>query len=941
MTPGDGSTVSKARSLHFTTHGSIIALIAASLAAAAPQTLAAQDAAPPPDAEPATSQVETLDNDASLNAGNTIVVTGTRLRGQLDVDQPPIAEYSAEDIAAFGAGSIADVLEAIAPATQSGARGGRGGGRPVFLVNGIRVSSPREFSSYPPEAIEKVEVFPEEVAQRFGYSADQRVVNIILKRNFQAVTAELEYAQPTRGGFSRTEQEATYLRIGETGRLNFNAELEDTSLLTEGERGLTVEGREDEAFFRSLIADSMSAEATANYVRAFMESGASLSLNGTYNHSESRSLSGLVPGTIAPIERRSDTDTASFATTLSGVLGDWRSTYTGDAVFSDGTTEIDRRDGTGFDVADSRTWSFVNKATFIGNPLELPAGEVTTTVDLGFDWRRIESSDTRANSDLELTRRRLNGGVNLSVPIAERDGFLGAIGGLSANLTAGIEDLSDFGALTNWSAGLVWSPTDTLTLSATRIVREVAPSLTELGSPRIDEFNVPVFDYARGNTEFVTVITGGNPNLRAETQKDWKFSANYELPFWENTRVNVDYGINRSRDVTATPGFGAAFEQAFPDRVQRDADGTLLAIDRRPLTLFATRNRVLSFGINTRGEIGRAPEPREGRGGSPTGGDANGATGARPGGAGGGAMMMDPARMEAIRTAFCKVPEGEMPDLSQIHEQFRARLLDADGNPDPEKIAQARTRFCGEQAEQTSERFAAMRAAICADPPNLEGLPEEMLARLKNEAGEIDPEKLAALRSRMCSGEGAQASGESSGRSGGGRRRGGGMFGGNPDDTRARYFLSLNHNITLENEVLLSQAGPLFDQLDGDVLSGGAIPRNTTRLEGGLFKQGYGLRLSGNYIGEARLNGSGLPGSSDLFYGDLATFDIRLFADLGQVLEKEDGWLDGLRVSFRVDNVFDARRRVEDENGVVPDAFQPFRIDPTGRYVGIDLRKAF
>ena len=923
-------------------------MAAACLAAMGPQPLLAQGVPAPEEEEQADPTPDTIPD-------NVIVVTGTRLRGQLDVDQPPIAEFSAEDIAAFGSGSIADVLEAIAPATQSGARGGRGGGRPVFLVNGIRVSSPREFSNYPPEAIEKIEVFPEETAQRFGYSADQRVVNIILKRNFQAVTAEVEYAQPDRGGFSRNEQEATYLRIGEKGRLNFNVEFEDTSLLTEGERSLTIEGREDEAFFRSLIADSMSAEATANYVRAFMDSGASLSLNGAYNHSESLSLSGLVPGTIDPIERRSNTDTGSFGTTLSGVLGDWRSTFTADAVVADTQTEIDRRDGTGFDVANSRTWSFVNKATFIGNPLELPAGEVTTTLDLGFDWKRIESSDTRADSDLGLTRRRLNGGLNLSVPIAERGGFLGAIGGLSANLTAGIEDLSDFGALTNWSAGLTWAPFDNLTLSATRINREVAPTLTELGSPRIDEFNVPVFDYARGNTEFVTLITGGNPNLRAETQADWKFSANYELPFWENTRVSVDYGINRSDDVTATPGFGAAFEQAFADRVQRDAAGTLLAIDRRPLTLFETRSRVLSFGINTRGEIGKAPEPREERGGPPAAagaaaGQARGQNGGQNGVQGGAMIMMDPSRMEAIRAAFCNAPEGEMPDLSQIPEQFRARLMGADGNPDPEKIAQVRARFCGEQASQDSERFAAMRTAICADPPNLENLPEAMQARLKNEAGEIDPERLAALRARMCSADGAQgagqgagqnadrASGQPAGRGGGGRR---GMFGGNPEDTRARYFLSLNHNITLENEVLLSQNGPLFDQLDGDVLSGGAIPQHTARLEGGFFKQGYGMRLSGNYIGEARLNGSGLPGSSDLFYGDLATFDIRLFADLGQVLKKDDGWLDGLRVSFRVDNVFDSRRRVEDEDGVVPDAFQPFRIDPTGRYIGVDLRKAF
>ena len=30
-----------------------------------------------------------------------------------------------------------------------------------------------------------------------------------------------------------------------------------------------------------------------------------------------------------------------------------------------------------------------------------------------------------------------------------------------------------------------------------------------------------------------------------------------------------------------------------------------------------------------------------------------------------------------------------------------------------------------------------------------------------------------------------------------------------------------------------------------------------------------------------------------------------------------------------------------DENGEVPDAFAPERIDPVGRYFGIDIRKAF
>ncbi|TMM48913.1 hypothetical protein [Qipengyuania marisflavi] len=926
----------------------------------------------------------------------TIVVQGTRIRGQLIIDVPPIAEYDAEDIAGFGAGSIADVLEAIAPATGSGSRGGRGGGRPVFLINGIRVSSFREFSNYPPESIAKVEVFAEEVAQRFGFSPDQRVVNIVLKPDFSSLTTEVEYEQPDRGGYSRTEQEATFLKIANGGRLNFNVEVNDTSLLTEAERGLEVDGQPGVAEFRSLIADSFGVEATANYARAFIDSGTSLSLNLAAERNKSRSLSGLdavtlfaPDGTSAfriidadnPLERRLQTDTLSMGGSLNKNFSGWNTTFTADAVRADSMTEIDRRSDTtalvtaaalgtfaidaalpgfgdpGVDSATSQTTTFVSKATTTGYPITLPAGDVSATFDAGFDYKQLKSEDTRSPLPISVKRRRLAGGANVTVPVLKRDDTWAGFGDVSLTFAGGFENLSDFGTLKDWSAGVNWSPFDSLSLSATRIWREVAPSLTTLGSPRIDLLNTQVFDFTTGQNGFATIISGGNPDLLAETQADWKFSANWRLPFLDGARLQADYGINRSRDVTSSPGFSAAFEEAFPDRVTRGAGGQLTQIDLRPVTLYETRSRVLSFGLNMRGSIGKAPERGE-RGGRPGGvppasvAPAGGRPeGAPPGRSGSG---FDPARFAEMRKTFCAVPEGEMPDLSAIPEMFRARLMDADGNPDPEKIAAARARFCAADGGEAgpggeggpggdSERFAAMRTAICADPPQLDGLPPQMLERLRGENGEIDPERLKQVRARFCAADDAPQGGSS--QAGGGRRGGGGfnpaaMFG-RGGDSRARYFLSLNHNITLENEVLLAAGGPLFDQLAGEVLSGGTIPQHSARLEGGIFWQGYGLRLSGRYTGEAELRGAGLNGSNDLFFGDLVTFDVRVFADLGQVLKQEDGWLKGLRVSLLADNVFDARRSVVDSNGVTPDSYEPFRIDPVGRYLGIDIRKAF
>ena len=130
-------------------------------------------------------------------------------------------------------------------------------------------------------------------------------------------------------------------------------------------------------------------------------------------------------------------------------------------------------------------------------------------------------------------------------------------------------------------------------------------------------------------------------------------------------------------------------------------------------------------------------------------------------------------------------------------------------------------------------------------------------------------------------------------------------------------------------------------QLDGDATGAFGFPRHSSRLEAGLFGNGVGMRLSGLYTGETRLNGSGLAGSSDLFFDDLATFDIRVFTNVDQLTGGKTPAFKNLRISLRMDNVFDAQRAVRDENGDTPINYQPFVIDPVGRFIGIDIRKLF
>ena len=280
----------------------------------------------------------------------------------------------------------------------------------------------------------------------------------------------------------------------------------------------------------------------------------------------------------------------------------------------------------GFDVANRRTITGVSQTTLRGPIAYLPAGALNATFDIGADWRRIESADTRTLLETRLTRRRLSSGANLIIPItSRREGFADALGSFTLTLQAGFEDLSDFGMLGDYNVALNWAPTDRLNFTANYIVREVAPSLSALGDPQVIDFNVPVFDFTTGETVLATVTSGGNPDLLAETQRDWRFAANWQLPFIDNTRFTVEYTRNRSEDVTrGFPQITPEIEAAFPDRVTRDAGGRLTELDRRFVTYAETKSDRLQFNLFTRGNFGRPErgESEQGGNGAPQRGRA-------------------------------------------------------------------------------------------------------------------------------------------------------------------------------------------------------------------------------------------------------------------------------------------------------------------------------
>lgn len=935
--------------------------------------------------------------------GNEILVEAPRIRGQIEVPQQPVEVFTEEDITAYGADTIEDLIAAISPQTTSGR--GRGDGRPIILVNGQRITNFREIHRIPPEAIRRMEVLPEEVALRFGYPADQRVVNIILKDQFSALTASGEYNRPTRGGYDNFELQGGLFKVAGPRRYNVTAKVDGTTMLTENERNLRqnpsdipdVTSDPNPASYRSLAPSDHDFSLEGTMTQGLGEKGlaGSITASAGYTHTEKTAWSGLDTVRLSydgastlralpdPLTTQvvSDEFDASFG--YSRLLGNWQFNSTFDSSYVDTGTRVDRRrdlsglqsaaaagqlaidgalpfvPGAGVDTATNQAFSATTLATLSGTPFQMPGGDANLTAKAGFDYDHTRSQDTRdALGVVSLQRGDLKTGLNLALPLTSKD-FLGAVGAFTLNLSGGLDRLSDFGTLTNWSAGLTWSPTDTLTLQASYLVNDAAPTLAQLGAPTVVNYNVAAYDFTKGTSALVTTISGGNPDLVKERQRDIKLSAQWKLPVFERSNLIVEYFHNRSSNVTmAFPLLTPAIEAAFADRVTRNSAGDLIAIDQRAVTYDEVSSSRIRWGFNLGGRLGSSSHGA--RGGEstpmrPASAPSGGFQGeASPGGRSG----FDPSRFEAIRKQLC-TPDAQ-PDLSALPEGMRSRLMGADGKIDPQRLAQFRARACsvnGPTAATGSfdpQRFARIRQVICAAQPgvlDMSALPERLADRLRGPDGKVDQARLTQMRERICASGNDTSQGEAhsspasdtphergpnQAAAGGPSRMGGRGHGG-------RWNLSVYHTWRFTDLVNVAPGVPVLNELSGDAITAGGVPRHTIEAEGGMFLNGYGLRLKAEWNAPARINGSGVPGSSDLRFGSTFDIGLRLFANLGQNqnLVERAPFFKNTRVSFNVQNLLDSRQKVTDQNGDVPIAYQAAFRDPQGRVIGVDLRKMF
>ncbi|WP_294033799.1 TonB-dependent receptor [Sphingopyxis sp.] len=525
----------------------------------------------------------------------SILVTGQRPRGAVVGDIPPERTLNALDIDAYGAGTIGELIQALG----SQVAGGRGAAdsRPVTLLNGRRVSSFTEIAEIPAEAIERMEVFPEELALRYGYRANQKVVNIVTFERFSSRLGQLGHILPSAGGYDTDNAQANYFAIRGNTRFDFGAEYNRSTSLLESERNLAqFEDVPDAGEFRTLLPE-IERLALSGLISGNVLDDVSSTLHGRF---EATNINGLVGRDAnGPLAQRTDTRTAHIGTTLHGRIGKWLWTFTGNydrlrtKVFTDIAAERNKTQSSD---------SHASANILVSGPvLQLPAGPISANVRGSLEQRDFNSVSQNGSVErAEISRDSGAVQVNLDVPITRRRAQRGSgLGNLSVNANLEIEQLSDFGTLRTFGYGLNWAPVEAINFVASVSDEQGAPAMEQLGAPLVVTPNVRIFDFARREVVDVIQTFGGNPTLRSDDRHVLRLGLNAKPLAATDLTLSVDYvttGVDHP--IAPFPIVTPEIEVAFPERFTRGIDGRLAQIDGRPLNFERSRQKQLRWGVN-------------------------------------------------------------------------------------------------------------------------------------------------------------------------------------------------------------------------------------------------------------------------------------------------------------------------------------------------------
>jgi len=883
----------------------------------------------PPVAAPA---VEEDEEEVTLE---DIVVTGVRPRGSVQGDIEPDIVLDEEALRTYGAGNIEELLTALEPLTRSSR--GRGDNPPITLLNGRRVSGFREIAGIPFEAIERTEILREEVALTYGYSADQRVVNFVLKPRFRALTLQAQLRGPTQGGRTSTEYEANLFRIQEGTRWVFDIEHSNESAIFEDEREIDS--------FNVGRPFSLAGTVVGSLFGAEIDPRLSALGGSTVSVATADASAGLLPPTLGSFVAGAGQTVPGDANIYRTLLPRTTGTELNGSITRDlnGTTSGTFRAS----LEDQTSHSFLGLPGLV---LNLPAGspfspfagpttlyryldrpdvldrtvdtlsfEAATVVD-GFvgDWRWTFTGEyDRTETETETGR-----------------GFDATA--LQAAINAGDPTVNPFGGLLD---GRLVALSDTA-----RSVSEVLSGEVVLAG---DLFELPAGGVNTTLTATLDTRSLDSESLRSGVASETSLSrdrarvlANLTLPIAErggeflpgigDLSINANLGYEELSDFGGLATLGGGVNWGPIEPLSLNASFTLEegapSIQQLNNPVVLTPNvQVFDFARGETVTVTRTD--------------------------GGNADLLADSRT-VLRAGFNLRPFAER-DLS-IQSNYTYSRLEDQVASFPTITPDLEAAFPDRFVRDADNRLIAFDAR----PVNFAEAERQEVRTGLNFSRAFGTPNPAAAANAPGAGRRPGGPGGGGGRRGpgggggsftitqGGPGGGGGGFrrgrGTQQQPGQGRFNVSLFHTLRLQDEITIRDNLPVIDLLDGGAVGGsGGQPRHEIQLQGGVFRNGFGTFVNANWREGTFVDGG--PGGETLNFSDRTTVNVNAFVDFNQRTSwvERFGFLRGARMNLQVQNLFDDRLEVTDELGQVPGGYERDRLDPLGRVVSINLRKLF
>lgn len=857
-------------------------------------------------------------------------------RGKVEGNIEPEIELNEEEIKSFGANSIGELLTLLTPQTASTRGRDGGGGGPVLLINGRRISGFQEIQGVPPEAIERFQVLPEEVALSYGYKADQRVVNIILKKNYNATTAQAAATVATDGGRTTLSGGGNRVNIDGDKRWNLDLQVQRDPYLLENDRNIVrapdgqpydlvgnISGLNGGEIDPALSAASGGLVKIAGVPDAAQAGRVGLSafspLAGRYNTDDLTASRSLISKSERATLRGSISRDLNKTTqlTISGNLEDTK----GQALLGLPGVRFTLPAGSPFSPFSQAVTSY----RYIDAPgaLARETDVLRTQVSMAAngrvkDWRWTLTSDIDRTTTDTTTGRGLDASA-FQAAVTAGDPSVNPFGPIASNLYKSVAPDTAHSVSTSASAEFVLNGNlFQLPAGGVQTSFKIGADTRALDSKTVRSGVSTERDVTRNRqnvqSSFTLPLTSTRNGVLAKVgDLSANFNAGYEDLSDLGGLTTLGAGLNW------TPIKPLSLIASFTD--EEGAPSTNQIND----PLVVTPN-VVVFDFNT----GQTVQITRTDGGNPN-------------------LRNDNRKVSKFQVNY--------KPLEKVELTFNATYTRAETS----NVISSFPAITPDLERAFPERFTrdatGRLVAIDARPVNFASAEREDIRwgfNLFRPVGKPTPGAAAGPGGPGGMGVGRMGGGPGGGmggmmRFGGpGGPGGGGMMGpGGPGGMmrpgQGMLQLSVYHTWRLTDELTTREGLPVLDQLDGAAISSRTgQARHEVQVQGGYFKDGIGMRFNGTWKDSTWVNG-GATGGQTLYFSDLATLGVSFFASFNAPARKAmvDKYpiLKGAQVSLNFENVFDAKQTVRDQNGATPQAYQRDYLDPLGRTVRLGFRK--